>query len=441
MLKKVFVAAAIMIACPAIVFAQDIFFRFGGSLPEAGGAPPTRTFVTAPDTTSGSVFIYSRSGFNFREANLRFFSSNSDVAAITGGEVFNPTFNVVGGRRFSETEINILESNNGALNLSGISLSFGINQALGELFDPLYDPSLGPDGAFLLARIDYDVVGIGSSLFALTSNGSGVTDFSPEDEPVSLLPEFQNVAFSNLDPNVDPDEPFIPPSDIAFLFGGSLPEAGGGPVTNTFFSPVGTTGSVNIYTRSGFDFDAADIDFFSSNPNVVRFTNVEMFNPTFGIGGTRFDSTIGTTTPNGDSGNLFMVAVLQNGINQALGEMFDPLFDPSVGPDGSFLLARVDYAVVGIGEAQFAMGLGDQGIIELPDTALSPLFGNATFSSVPLPVLGDVNRDGVVSFFDIAPLIEILSAEGFSFEADVNQDGVVNFLDIAPFVVLLTSPV
>ena len=121
--------------------------------------------------------------------------------------------------------------------------------------------------------------------------------------------------------------------------------------------------------------------------------------------------------------------------------MFDPLFDPSVGPDGSFLLARVDYAVVGIGEAQFAMGLGDQGINELPDTALSPLFGNATFSSVPLSVLGDVNRDGVVSFFDIAPLIEILSAEGFSFEADVNQDGVVNFLDIAPFVVLLTSPV
>ena len=439
MLKKVFVAAAIIIACPAVVFAQDIFFRFGGSLPEAGGVPPTRTFVTDPDTTSGSVFIYSRSGFNFREGSFRFFISNPDVVAITGGEVFDPTFNVVGGRRFSETEI-ILESNSGVLNLSGISLSFGISQALGELFDPLYDPSLGPDGAFLLARIDYDVVGIGSSLFALSPNDGGVTDFLPDGEAVSLLPEFQNVAFSNIDPNVDPDEPFIPPTDISFLFGGSLPEAGGEPVTSTFFSPFGTVGSVNVYSRSGFDFDAADIDFFSSDPSVVLFTDVEIFNPTFDIvGGTRFDSPSAFTTADGDSGNLFMIAILENGINQELGEVFDPLFDPSVGPEGSFLIARVDYAVVGIGVSEFSLSLGGQGILELPGNELFPLFGNATFSSIPLPVLGDINQDGVVSFLDIAPLIEILSTNGFSFEADANQDGVVNFLDIAPFIELLTA--
>ena len=89
--------------------------------------------------------------------------------------------------------------------------------------------------------------------------------------------------------------------------------------------------------------------------------------------------------------------------------------------------------------SEFSLSLGVQGILELPGNALFPLFGNATFSSIPLPVLGDINQDGVVSFLDIAPLIEILSTNGFSFEADANQDGVVNFLDIAPFIELLTA--
>ena len=53
--------------------------------------------------------------------------------------------------------------------------------------------------------------------------------------------------------------------------------------------------------------------------------------------------------------------------------------------------------------------------------------------------LGDVNMDGVVNFFDIAPFIELLSAQTFKAEADIDSNGVVDFFDIAPFILILSS--
>ena len=54
-------------------------------------------------------------------------------------------------------------------------------------------------------------------------------------------------------------------------------------------------------------------------------------------------------------------------------------------------------------------------------------------------ILGDVNLDGVVDFFDIAPFIEVLSAAGFQAEADIDQNQAVNFFDIAPFIDILAG--
>ena len=54
-------------------------------------------------------------------------------------------------------------------------------------------------------------------------------------------------------------------------------------------------------------------------------------------------------------------------------------------------------------------------------------------------LLGDVNRDGVVNFFDISPFIGLLSMGNFQIEADINMDLEVDFLDISPFIQLLTS--
>lgn len=52
-------------------------------------------------------------------------------------------------------------------------------------------------------------------------------------------------------------------------------------------------------------------------------------------------------------------------------------------------------------------------------------------------LLGDVNLDGIVNFFDIAAFIDVLTAGDVQAEADCNEDGVVSFLDIAPFILIL----
>lgn len=54
-------------------------------------------------------------------------------------------------------------------------------------------------------------------------------------------------------------------------------------------------------------------------------------------------------------------------------------------------------------------------------------------------LLGDVNQDSEVNFFDISPFITVLSAQSFQFEADLNQDGIVNFFDIQPFINALSN--
>ena len=61
------------------------------------------------------------------------------------------------------------------------------------------------------------------------------------------------------------------------------------------------------------------------------------------------------------------------------------------------------------------------------------------FTSLETTLLGDVNLDGGVDFFDIAPFIALLSSNAFQAEADINLDLSVDFFDIAPFVTILAG--
>ena len=86
--------------------------------------------------------------------------------------------------------------------------------------------------------------------------------------------------------------------------------------------------------------------------------------------------------------------------------------------------------------------LAPQGVIQLPATPLIPSFGTAaSLSSKPLsaPLLGDINCDFMLDFFDIAPFVSVLSSGEFQFQADINLDGVVNAFDIAPFIDILRN--
>ena len=74
-----------------------------------------------------------------------------------------------------------------------------------------------------------------------------------------------------------------------------------------------------------------------------------------------------------------------------------------------------------------------------PTTVFSDPDGGNIIQFVAVPILGDVNQDGVVDFFDISPFLEVLANESFLPEADINRDGIVDFFDIAPFIAILTG--
>jgi len=73
------------------------------------------------------------------------------------------------------------------------------------------------------------------------------------------------------------------------------------------------------------------------------------------------------------------------------------------------------------------------------DQGFSPEAIVRVTSTASPALLGDVNLDGGVDFFDIAPFIAVLAAEGFQVEADIDQDSDVDFFDIAPFIGILSG--
>jgi len=145
-------------------------------------------------------------------------------------------------------------------------------------------------------------------------------------------------------------------------------------VVSTSNLTEGDSGTAYIFSAPDFGFDAIDLNFASSDLSVLSLTGGQGFNPTFGaVGGLRFDSSdVSIDALTGD-GNLFAVNVSENGVNPALGPLFDPGFVAGVG----VLLAEIDFDVVGGGSASVGFSLGEQGALLLPDIELDPDFGVA----------------------------------------------------------------
>jgi len=178
--------------------------------------------------------------------------------------------------------------------------------------------------------------------------------------------------------------------------------------------------SAYLFADGLFAFDNFDLDFSTSNSDVIQFTGGEAFDPLVPGFGSRF--TPGVIIPIDFETNTG-IYFASNALGPGIGFFEDPLFDAGIGPNGAFLLARVDFDIVGDGVAELELSLGDLGVSEFFGPPLNPSFGSATLDT-SLPVddfIGDVNMDGEVNFSDVPAFIAVLQAGTFLAEADIND--------------------
>ena len=431
MFKKVFFAAAFAIACsPAVVSAQDFFFSF-----DEFSRVPMAT-VDSATTDTGSIFLFADEGIDFNFADIDFNVSNPSVASFTGATPLNSddqfTFfsvedpNVPGGP-ISPTDGRLFAV---SINVPALGLTDpGIDPA-NAATDPDFRP--GANG-FLLAQIDFDILGGGDTSFDFIPGDLGVVNDDPDNgDPIELFPTFASGELTVLgepaptpvnppaptpvDPPaptpVDPpppppvDPPTPPPVDPLTPPPVDPPTpppvepapspAGDGP--NFFFSfdqfsrqstltqidPAGggaSTGQLFIFADEDLDFNQLDLDFTNSDSSVVQFTGATAADSD---GSFSAFSVEDPNVPGGavlpDVGRLFGVSIsvppilIVDGQDPALAES-DAEF--RAGADG-FLLATIDFDIVGTGVVDFDFILGDLGVVNDETGAITPDFAGST---------------------------------------------------------------
>ena len=172
--KALFAAAILVVSSPAFVSAQDFFFSFD----EFSRVPTT---TVSSNTATGSLFIFADENLFFDQLDLDFTNDNSSVVSFTGGVVFNDfaflsgTASSASGGAF--TTLSLLDPTGAT---SGVTATDGRLLATGFLeFRPTPgsgDSSRPGANGFLLARLDYDVVGSGTANFSFIAGDLGVSD-------------------------------------------------------------------------------------------------------------------------------------------------------------------------------------------------------------------------------------------------------------------------
>ena len=168
MMKRFLFAVAAVVCCSSSIFAQDIFFAFGSG----AAASDSQSLDVTTDGTTGQVNLYSRTGLALDGIQFGF-EVNTDVVELTGGSAFDDEFNTIGGFRFdAPPTLNVVDAGGG--NFGGVALlENGVGSSIGEIFDPGFDADAG---GFLLATLDFDVVGNGTATFNPVFFGEGFRD-------------------------------------------------------------------------------------------------------------------------------------------------------------------------------------------------------------------------------------------------------------------------
>ena len=189
MFKKVLVAAAVLLACPAFVFAQgEINFLFGGSVAAAGGTPGANSLLVEDENvTGGTVNIFASADSDINALDLDFFSSNTDVAVITGGTAINPT--TIIGDRFDSSVVTATDDGAGGNLFSVAVLGTGLNPGF-----ITFDDDADAEDGFFVAAIDYEIVGNGTTEFSFALGPQGI--FNLPD--IYILPTFGSATLVSL---------------------------------------------------------------------------------------------------------------------------------------------------------------------------------------------------------------------------------------------------
>ena len=185
MFKRVLIAAAFAMACsPALVSAQDFFFSFDEFSRQS-------SLTVDPTTTAtGQVFIFGDENLNFQQIDIDFINSDSSVVQFVGGTAADSDG--------SFTSIFVGDPDIvGAPILPTVGRLFGVTVALVGSSPPGQDSALAGTDAefrsgangFLLATIDYAIVGPGTVDFDFILGDQGVIDFN-FPSAIELDPDF-----------------------------------------------------------------------------------------------------------------------------------------------------------------------------------------------------------------------------------------------------------
>ena len=292
---------------------------------------------------------------------------------------------------------------------------------------------IGIDGANAIRSFDLETNTL-NPLISLLGNVDVVDIAVRPGTPSSAAVAVRNTGISGSQTTL-----FINGQDIAVNNRSSFDESIDFLDSNTL---VGFETFITTPDLSFYEFDGpllSDPSVTSERNIVAPLSNIEVSNDlVFGTDGSVFDTL--TRTRIAELGNVRAVEVVPaEGLVYTLGDGVLSAFDLE-----DFTL--IDTFDTGLTQS-FGIGRDDLSLFVAGEDRLGVVTdsGNLSFiTGIPVsvastPLLGDVNLDGVVDFFDIAPFIEVLSAQGFLAEADVDQSGAVDFLDIAPFIAVLSD--
>ena len=424
--------------------------------------------VNITDGTVARVDAYD-SVVNLSGGNVDRFNANSgSLVNISGGNV-NRDFLANSGSQVNITGgslgIQFIASSGSQVDISGGSLGFTFETVSGsdvELFGGEFSLNGAP---FTDATIS---LGAGDVFSGTLSDGSAfifsseVNEFGEPNDELSGV-RLTNTGLPLLDTTPIVVNTAFPDRPSGLRAGQTLTLQDGGQLSD-HFETVGATLNIdggNLGSGAGFlqsevNITGGNVDNFAAHTgSVVNISggNVGSFsiansgsvvNISGGSVGSLFHANTGSAV-NISGGTLpFNFRVLAGSEFNLFGSDFTIDGAPIDGLADGDSLTIVDRGVFLSGlladGSEFGFRLGVFGFFEDgffdPEATVTVTLG----SPVPEIILGDVNRDGVVNFFDITPFIlSIGTGVPFVAEADCNQDGVVDFGDISSLIEILSG--